>query len=192
VGAGALEGDQWLVVAGWECQDMSAAGSNTGVYGPKSSTVFPLVNLVGALQQLQTRDGRPPAYIIENTSLQFNFRSARIRDQQFPMMCSILGQPFVLDAAQVGRYAHRVRNYWTNIADHAALEQVRRGVQRPLGMKVNDILDPGRTVNKSKVDEPSWQYPCNSPGEPLSALPTFMAYSMSRAFVQGKPGSIFD
>ncbi len=41
--AGALKGDQWLVVAGWECQDLSPAGSCKGLEGSKSSTFYPLV-----------------------------------------------------------------------------------------------------------------------------------------------------
>ncbi len=36
--AGAKDGTQWRVVAGWECQDMSPAGSGTGLEGNRSST----------------------------------------------------------------------------------------------------------------------------------------------------------
>jgi hypothetical protein len=37
--AGAADGSQWLVVAGWECQDLSAAGKGEGLQGNRS--VFP-------------------------------------------------------------------------------------------------------------------------------------------------------
>lgn len=33
-----LPGEQWLVVAGWECQDLSPAGGGKGLRGNKSST----------------------------------------------------------------------------------------------------------------------------------------------------------
>jgi hypothetical protein len=85
-----------------------------------------------------------------------------------------------------------VRNYWTNVADYMALECVRRKVERPINMHVNSIMDAGRTVAKVVNPEIEWQYPCNVPGEQLSALPTLVAYTMSRGFRPGKPGAVRD
>jgi site-specific DNA-cytosine methylase len=48
--AAAWSGQQWLVVAGWECQDLSPAGSNKGLHGSKSSTYFALTVMLQALQ----------------------------------------------------------------------------------------------------------------------------------------------
>jgi hypothetical protein len=50
-------GGQWLVVAGWECQDLSAAGKGAGLAGQRSSTFCVLLHLLGALQQLQAGAG---------------------------------------------------------------------------------------------------------------------------------------
>jgi hypothetical protein len=113
VKAGATDGDQWLVVAGWECQDLSPAGTGRGLDGPRSSTFFDMLSTVGTLQQLQ-RD-RPPAYILENTAMQYNWNSKRIREQDFPRVTAAVGEPICFDAAQFDAFCHRVRNYWTNL-----------------------------------------------------------------------------
>jgi hypothetical protein len=59
VDAGAADGEQWLVVAGWECQDPSPAGAGAGLSGKRSNTFWALLHILGALQQLQCR--KPPA-----------------------------------------------------------------------------------------------------------------------------------
>jgi site-specific DNA-cytosine methylase len=41
---------QWLVVGGWECQDLSPAGSSKGLQGLCSSTFYPLMRILRALQ----------------------------------------------------------------------------------------------------------------------------------------------
>ena len=57
--AGALDGSQWMVVAGWPCQDLSAAGGRAGLRGNRSSTFYDLTRILGTLQQLQP--DKPPA-----------------------------------------------------------------------------------------------------------------------------------
>ena len=56
-------------------------------------------------------------------------------------------------------------------------------------MGVHVLLLTMVTVNLTKV-EPF--YSCNSKGHPRSALPTLVAYPMSRAFHANKPGAIYD
>jgi hypothetical protein len=46
---GIQDGRQWLVVAGWECTDLSPAGKGAGVSGPHSSTFFALHRVLGAI-----------------------------------------------------------------------------------------------------------------------------------------------
>ena len=68
ISAGALGHDQqWIVIGGFECQDLSPAGSGRGFNGKRSISFFPLVNIIGQLQDLQRH--RPPVYIIENTTM---------------------------------------------------------------------------------------------------------------------------
>jgi site-specific DNA-cytosine methylase len=58
---------QWLVVAGWPCQDLSTAGTSKGLHGDRSGLLFDMVRVLGAFQQLATT---PPAYIIEKVLFQ--------------------------------------------------------------------------------------------------------------------------
>jgi len=62
--AGVLDGTQWAVVARWECQDLSPAGSCEGLTGLHSSTFFDLLRVMGTLQQLLP--DKPPMHLLEN------------------------------------------------------------------------------------------------------------------------------
>ncbi len=166
VQAGALAGDQWLVVAGWECQDLSAAGKGKGLDGPRSSTFFDTVRIVGALQQLQT--SRPPAYLLENAPLQHNWRSKRVRITDYARVVDAIGNPITFDAAQFNSRAHRVRNYWTNLADVNQFTAVLNVITRGKDLCVDDILDPNRTAQ------------------------VLVSYPESRAFRDGKSGQVWD
>ena len=148
------------------------------------------VKIIGFLQQLQRK--QPPLYIVENAAMQYNFRSAIIRDEVYPSICNKLGTPVMLDAAQFGSYAHRCRNFWQNFSAAGSLSQSLATVRRPTGILAQDILDPGRTCAPVERNDQHPFYPCNKLGGPRSALPTLVAYPMSRAFHQGRPGSIYD
>jgi site-specific DNA-cytosine methylase len=87
--AGARNGRQWLVVAGWECQDLSNACSGKGLRGRHSSTFFPLMDVCASLQLLQPE--LSPAFIFENTSIQTH-RDNRIVIDDFNTICSVIGQ----------------------------------------------------------------------------------------------------
>lgn len=74
--AGAHSGDQWIMVGGWECQDLSPAGKCKGLNGPRSNTFYNLISIVKLLQSMQR--SLPPAYVLEITALQYNFNSPGI------------------------------------------------------------------------------------------------------------------
>ena len=181
---------QWLVVGGWECQDLSPAGTCSGVTGPKSSTITSLVSILADLQQIQQQ--LPPGYLVENTALQLNFRSRKISKKEFKLICRALGVPVCIDAAQFDSLAHRVRDWWTNLCTYQQLEGARSQVQRSNGLKVRSVLGAGREEAECLRPDPRGQYPANQPGKPLSAWPTLVAYPMSRAFVAGKQGAVWD
>ena len=61
------------------------------------------------LQRMQPQ--LPPAYIVENVALQYNFASQRMRECVYPQVIAALGAPFTADAVQFGSYAHRLRNF---------------------------------------------------------------------------------
>jgi transposase InsO family protein len=157
--------------------------------GNRSSTIFPLCDLLRDLQSIQQHV--PPAFILENTAVQHNFSHPTVRTQDFPVLCALLGQPVCLDAAQFGSYAHRLRNFWSNLAspDHvhaAALYARRAGVRL-----VDHILEPGRiSAPVLYTDRPPF-YIVNLQDKPREALPTFCARWESRAFLPGRAGSIY-
>jgi hypothetical protein len=190
VKAGALKGDQWLVAAGWECQDLSPAGSGKGLEGTKSSTFYPLIRLLASLQMLQ--QGRPPAYLLENTAVQCNFNAPEMARRDFDRICRVLGKPVLVDAAQFGSYAHRLRDFWTNLASVEHLQCVVTWVHPKPDRCVKDVLDDGRFAAKADFSDKEPFYPCNVGGEPLKVFPTLVAHPMSRAFRDIRAGVIFD
>jgi len=185
--------NQWLVVGGWECQNLSPAGDGKGLSGSKSSTFYDLVRIIGAMQQLQKQ--LPPAYLIENTALQHNWNSEQVRKDDFRTVCSYLGHPVCLDAAQFNSLAHRVRDWWTNLCPHEHLTVALSYAKRSPGLKVQDILPPGRVASRVQhVDMAHLGfYPCNlEVGAELSAWPTVVAYQRSHAFMPYKQGAVRD
>eukprot|EP00775_Hariotina_reticulata_P002674 gene2674-biopygen4244 len=71
---------QWLVVAGWPCQDFSSAGRGKGMAGSRAQLLFDMVRIIGALQQLCP--AAPPAYLLENVAFQHNRSSSIQQDYQ--------------------------------------------------------------------------------------------------------------
>ena len=183
---------QWLVVGGWECQDLSPAGASRGLTGSRSSTLAPLVKILADLQQLQQH--LPPAYLVENVAMQHN-PAQHIREQ-FGIISKSLGQPVCLDATQFNSLAHRVRNYWTNLCSQQQLESAARQVQRTPGLTVQSVISPAASRFAAPVQQQdssrAGRYPANFVGQPRSAWPTLMAYKGSRAFKEGQPGAILD
>jgi site-specific DNA-cytosine methylase len=177
----------WLVVAGWPCQDLSRAGKSAGMQGERSSLLYELVRVIGALQQL--RPDSPPAYLIENVAFQFH-GSNSIAERDFQQVCATIGHPTLADAAQFGSLAHRVRNFWTNLCTQPQLCAAIAQVQRPPNRAVSLALGPGRFAQIVRKTDKSPQHCCNFPGQPMQAWPTLMAHPQSYAFRPGQPGSV--
>ena len=98
----------------------------------------------------------------------------------------------LIDAAAMGSRAHRLRNFWTNLADSRLLSAVVESVERDPGILVQQIMDQGRMVPLAQRNSPTNYYPCNKAGQPMAALPTFVSVPNSRAYRLGKAGAIFD
>jgi hypothetical protein len=169
------------MIAGWSCEDLSAAGKGRGLEGTRSDNFFDIIRVVGVLQQVQLH--RPPGYILENTHMQSPHNHQHVRDVSFPGMCAVLGQPVELDAARCGSYDYRLRNFWSNLACPRAVQTVCRCIQREPGRHVQSVLDDGRTAPVvTQANKPPW-YACNKvQGDPVEALPTLVAVQHSRAF----------
>jgi hypothetical protein len=132
-------------------------------------------------------------YLLENVAMQHNFRHDHIKFPVFDDLVDRLGQPVTFDAAQAGSYAHRLRNYWTNLADPSCLQKVLDCLRIPHEHTINDIIGPTRmskTVEPGEQTISGVQY--NQVGKPRVVMPTLMAFPRSRAFRAGRQGCIFD
>jgi len=92
----------WLVVAGWECQDLSPAGSGQGLQGSRSKVYY---DMCGVLEWLQpSLPSQHLAYILENTGMQF--KRGKLDSKQpmadFQTICAAWGTPVCIDAARLG------------------------------------------------------------------------------------------
>ncbi|GAX85553.1 hypothetical protein CEUSTIGMA_g12968.t1 [Chlamydomonas eustigma] len=180
--AGALEEDPILLIAGFECADLSPAGSRKGLQGSKSSTFYPLLSVLASLQRMRSSYAFPLAYLIENTATQYAYGSSRAMKDSFHELCAKIGSPVVLlDAATVGSYAHRLRNYWSNLVSSSALQCVLDSFERDPDLKLSDVL---YTTNP-QICTKTCSYPwctANVPGKLLKVLPTLVARVDSYAF----------
>ena len=182
-------GGSCIVWAGWECQDLSPAGNGRGLQGLRSRTFFPLQAI---WQQLQGLLGLRLAWVFENTAVDVPWQRSQQALDDLKQLKAALGEPLVVDAAQFGSRAHRLRYYWTNLAPHPVLQQLLQHVQRPSGLLVEPILGPGRFCQPVQWDDSAPFYPCNRVGQPRQALPTLVATVGSHAFRNEGPGCIFD
>ncbi len=185
--AGATQGGQWLMVAGWPCQDLSRAGNQRGLTGNRSSAFYPMVNILQWLQELQPL--LLPAYLLENV----NFKDgAPAAQQAYVEVTQQLGHPHVLDAAQFNSLAHRLRYFWTNMATPVQLAAALRQVRRQPGLAVQPIMLPMRVCQPVTTTHPAsaGYWPANTPGQARSCWPTLMASEQSRAFRPNQGGAV--
>ena len=178
--AAALDGckEQILVAAGWPCQDYSQAG--LGRQGVRAALLEDVIRIISLLQRMFPE--APVGYVLENVAMQDNVRHPHVREQIAPQLFARLGQPVTIEAAALGSYAARKRNFWTNLAHPATLQAVFAELRCPHEGSLLDILGPGREPAPVAGKE----------GGVRLRLPTLMAYHQSRAFRPGKPGSIWD
>lgn len=178
-----------LLVAGWPCQDLSPAGRGGGLAGTRSSLLHDVLRVLTTLQR--ARDS-PTAYILENAAIQHNFKHPGMAVATAANLTGMLGRPICLDAAQFNARAHRLRNYWTNLANPLQVQRAAYAWLRTPGLLVNDILDPGRTSQNAPRTESHPFYTANTTGAPLSALPTLVSFPGSYAYRDGNPGMVWD
>lgn len=132
--------DCWVVVAGWPCQDLSAAGSGTGLKGSKSRAFYDLIDILNFMQG-HAKPGHM-AWLLENVAMQHNHQHPSAK-ADYDVINSILGVPVCIDAARFGARAHRLRNFWQNVVPAEHLQTLLDTVVRPAGLYVQDIWAPG-------------------------------------------------
>ncbi len=124
-----------LIISGWECQGFSAAGFGEGLSDTKSSLFTDMVRIITWAQSIFPTLG----YVIENTPSQLDQRE-KIQEH-YTLVKHYLGEPLLLDVAQCGSYAHRLRNWWTNLAPLSVLQLALRYTITDPNLHVSHILD---------------------------------------------------
>jgi len=109
-----------LIILGWECQGFSAVRFGEGLSDTRSGLFTDMIRLITWAQSISPTLG----YVIENTLLSLiRGRKSREKVQEhYTLVKHYLGEPFLLDAAQCGSYAHQLRNWWTNLAPLSSLQ----------------------------------------------------------------------
>jgi hypothetical protein len=99
-----------LIISSWECQRFSATGFGEGLCDTRSILFMDMVPLITWAQSISPTLG----YVIENTPYYFDQREKV--QKHYTLVEHHLGGLFLLDAAQCSSYAHRLHNWWTNLA----------------------------------------------------------------------------
>ena len=181
---------RWMVVAGWPCEDLSPAGKGLGLAGPRSCTFFDAIRVLGVLQQILHH---PPAYLLENTFMQWPHTAPQVRDVDYPRILSILGPSFDADAARFGSGAYRLRTFWTNLQRVEHLRIAVDAWHRPAGLLVDPHLDYGhRCPRHPRRQQRPPHYPCNTNIDQVEALPTLVSFPSSNAYRDDRPGMLLD
>jgi hypothetical protein len=182
-------GPPWLITAGWPCQDYSSAG--LGALGKRAALLHDVARII-KMMQLRHID-TPPGYILENVAMQHNFRHDHIKFPVYEQIVAQLGKPVTFDAAQAGSYAHRLRNYWTNLVHPEHLQTILDTLEIPRERVIDELLGVDRVSNPVKPDERTIsgrRY--NTAGSPRAVMPTIMSFPNSRAFRHGRQGCVWD
>jgi hypothetical protein len=152
-----------LIISGWECQGFSTAGFGEGLSDTRSSLFMDMVQLITWAQSISFTLG----YIIENTPSQLNQREKV--QEHYTLVRHYLGKPLLLDAAQWGSYAHRLRNWWTNLAPLSVLQLALRYTIKDPNLQVFHILDDQSSCQPViRQEKPPW-FPTNTIGKPRGA-----------------------
>jgi site-specific DNA-cytosine methylase len=104
-----------LIISGWECQGFLAARFREGLSDTRSGLFMDMIRLITWAQSIFLTLG----YVNKNTLFQFDQREKT--QEHYTLVKHYLGESFLLDAAQCGSYAHRLRNWWTNLTPLSVL-----------------------------------------------------------------------
>jgi hypothetical protein len=175
-----------LVVAGWPCQGSSTAGTGQGLDDARSGLFTELMRVLGELQALHQTWRHPLGYLIKHVSAGA-YKRTRVR-AHFEAVRGILGPELVMDAAQLGSPAHRLRAWWTNLERIALLRAALGAQARPANLFVHQVLGPGRRARQPQSTGVLPWAKVEVPDEPRRALNTFVNYGGSYAFSRGGGG----
>ena len=93
-----------LLGGSWECQSVSRAGRQRGAMDPRFKYFYDLVRIINFFQQDQAT---PLIYILNNTHPGERYTNAVKKAGD--LVQAFIGAPVMVDAADLGAAAHRVR-----------------------------------------------------------------------------------
>jgi site-specific DNA-cytosine methylase len=174
-----------LIILGWECQGFSTVGFGEGLSDTRSGLFTDMIRLITWAQSISPT----LRYVIKNSPSQFDQRE-KIQEH-YTLVKHYLGEPLLLDAAQCGSYAHRLRNWWTNLAPLLVLQLALRYTIRDPNLQVSHILDDQNSCQPvTRQEKPLW-FPANTIGKPRGAWPTFVSFPGAHAFQRDGPGLVY-
>jgi hypothetical protein len=138
------------------------------------------------LQGLHKAWGRPLGYLIEHVAASHDKRPKVQHD--FAAARGLLGPELVVDVAQLGSRAHRLRAWWTNLEGVSLLRAALSNQQRPPGLFVHQVLGRGRRAKRPQGTDMAPWAKVEVPGQERRALNTFVSYSGSYAFSRNGGG----
>jgi hypothetical protein len=140
-----------LIISGWECQGFSAIGFREGLSDTRSSLFTDIIRLITWAQSIFPTLG----YVIENTPSQLDQREKV--QEHYTLVKYYLGKSFLLDAAQCGSYAHRLGNWWTNLAPLLVLQLALKYTIKNPNLQVSHILDDQSSCQPvTRQEKPPW------------------------------------
>jgi site-specific DNA-cytosine methylase len=92
-----------FIISGWECQGFSVARFGEGSSDTRSGLFTDMIRLITWAQSISPTLG----YVIENTPPLDQREKVQ---EHYTLVKHYLGEPLLLDVAQCGSYAHRLRN----------------------------------------------------------------------------------
>jgi site-specific DNA-cytosine methylase len=123
-----------LIIKGWECPGFLATRFGKGLNDTRSGLFTEMVRLITWAQSISPTLG----YVIENTPSQLDEKEKV--QEHYTLVKHYIGEPLLLDAAQCGSYAHRLCNWWTNLAPLLVLQLALRYTIRDPNLQVYHIL----------------------------------------------------
>ncbi len=99
-----------LIILGWEWQGFSATRFGEGLNDISFGLFMDMVRLITSTQSIS----RMLSYVIENTPSRLDQREKV--QEHYTLLKHYLEKSLLLHAAQCDSYAHRLHNWWTNLA----------------------------------------------------------------------------
>ncbi len=174
-----------FIISGWKCQRFSVTRFGEGLNDIRSGLFMDMVRLITWVQSISPTLG----YVIENTPSQLDQKEKA--QKHYTLVKHYLGKPFLLDVAQCGSYAHRLRNWWTNVAPFSVLQLTLRDIIKNPNLQVSHILDDQSSCQPvTRQEKPPW-FPLNTIGKPRGVWPTFVSFPGAHTFQGDGPSLVY-